>query len=336
MGAICFLFIPRAASAGTEGAAFLEIPVGAEPAAMGSAYAALAVNAYAPVWNPAGLAFSRGIQFAGEHLAYLDSVHDEFASVAVPLGMGRALAGSLQYIGAGDIAGTNSAGISNGNFSTYAAVYSLAYGQKLTDRLGLGFTGKAIQTKIAEAGAHAFAGDFGALYYPFATLGLAFTVTNAGTTLKFIDQPDSLPLSYHAAIAYRPVGAWTLSVQATQMQNGQTSAQSGAEWHPTPLLALRTGYRTDTMAHLSPVAGLSAGLGLQLWDQEFSYAWIPYGALGDTQYFSLLLKFGGDAGLVQFHEMKKSEHAKAGAAPDPEDEQLMEMLNQGRGPEGKP
>ena len=43
------------ASSGTEGASFLDIPVGAEPAALGSAYTALATNAYAPVWNPAGL-----------------------------------------------------------------------------------------------------------------------------------------------------------------------------------------------------------------------------------------------------------------------------------------
>src|SRR5450631_2020075 len=52
--------VPVWASAGTEGASFLDIPVGAGPAALGSAYTALATNAYAPVWNPAGLGMLNG------------------------------------------------------------------------------------------------------------------------------------------------------------------------------------------------------------------------------------------------------------------------------------
>jgi hypothetical protein len=43
------------AASGTKGAAFLDIPVCAGPAALGSAYTALSNDAYAPVWNPAGL-----------------------------------------------------------------------------------------------------------------------------------------------------------------------------------------------------------------------------------------------------------------------------------------
>src|SRR6185437_423325 len=65
-------------SAGTEGASFLDIPVGAGPAAMGSAYTALATNGYAPVWNPSGLARLQDNELAGQHLSYLESIHYEF------------------------------------------------------------------------------------------------------------------------------------------------------------------------------------------------------------------------------------------------------------------
>ena len=41
------------AASGTEGASFLDIPVGAGPAALGAAYTAQANDVYAPVWNPA-------------------------------------------------------------------------------------------------------------------------------------------------------------------------------------------------------------------------------------------------------------------------------------------
>src|ERR1051326_475008 len=72
-------------SVGTEGASFLDIPVGAGPAALGSAYTALANDAYAPVWNPAGLGMLSGNELAGQHTSYLESMHYEFLSFVHPL-----------------------------------------------------------------------------------------------------------------------------------------------------------------------------------------------------------------------------------------------------------
>src|SRR5471030_2720987 len=71
-------------STGTEAASFLDIPVGAGPAALGSAYTALATNAYAPVWNPAGLGLLNGNEVAAQHLSYLESMHYEYLSFVHP------------------------------------------------------------------------------------------------------------------------------------------------------------------------------------------------------------------------------------------------------------
>src|SRR5580704_15756425 len=81
--------VPLWASAGTEGASFLDIPVGAGPASLGSAYTALATNAYAPVWNPAGLGMLNGNEVAAQHLSYLDSMHYEFMSFVHPFDQER-------------------------------------------------------------------------------------------------------------------------------------------------------------------------------------------------------------------------------------------------------
>src|ERR1700761_5306433 len=85
---ISSLLLPAGAhaSVGTEGAAFLDIPVGAGPAALGSAYTALATDAYAPVYNPAGLGFVTAPELSGEHLSYLQSMDYEFGSFVMPLG----------------------------------------------------------------------------------------------------------------------------------------------------------------------------------------------------------------------------------------------------------
>src|ERR1044072_2961467 len=77
---------PLHAAAGTEAAAFLNIPVGAGPAALGSAYTALAEDAYAPVWNPAGLGSLRSSELAGQHVSYLESVSYEYLGFVKPLG----------------------------------------------------------------------------------------------------------------------------------------------------------------------------------------------------------------------------------------------------------
>src|SRR5437773_2736248 len=150
-------------STGTEGASFLDIPVGAGPAAMGSAYTSLATNAYAPVWNPAGLGMLNSNELAGQHLSYLESMHYEYMSFVHPFdksrdsGTQRGLGFSVQYLGSGDIAGTDDTGASIGSFSSYYASYNLAYGQTVTDKLALGVTGKMIRAKIDDVSAGAYA-----------------------------------------------------------------------------------------------------------------------------------------------------------------------------------
>src|SRR6266480_1802799 len=81
--------LPALASSGTEGAAFLDIPVGGGPAALGAAYTALANDAYAPTYNPGGLGFLDSTQFSGQHLSYLDTLNYEYLSFAHPLAIGR-------------------------------------------------------------------------------------------------------------------------------------------------------------------------------------------------------------------------------------------------------
>src|SRR5258706_8326700 len=116
LGAVLSSELPVFASSGTEGASFLDIPVGAGPAAMGSAYTALANDAYAATINPGGLGFLDSTQFAGQHLSYLDSIHYEYLSFGLPLPRasscssaadcpGSGLGGSIQYLGTGDISG---------------------------------------------------------------------------------------------------------------------------------------------------------------------------------------------------------------------------------------
>lgn len=278
-------------SSGTEGASFLDIPVGAGPAALGGAYTAQAEDAYAPNWNPAALGFLPSTQIAGQHLSYLESIRYEYLSFVHPFKEKGGLGFSVQYLTSGDIPKTNLNGDTVGDFSNYYSAYNVAYGLNITKTLCLGTTAKVIRAKLNDTSATAFAADFGSYYRHNDNLALAAVVTNVGTKLKFVDQADSLPLAFRASANYWFNSQWNTAFEVVAPKTGLFSAHMGVEWNPLQVVSLRAGYRTDTTKELSAMAGMSVGLGLHLWGQEFAYAWLPMGDLGNTQYFSLVVRF---------------------------------------------
>ncbi len=300
-----------------------------------SAYSALATDAYAPVWNPSGLGFVKTSQLAGQHLSYLESIHYEHVGFVHPLKPGQALGISAQYLGTGDITGRNFNGDLTGDYSSHYGAYSLAYGRAITDRLALGLTGKWINAKIAEVSANAYAVDLGSLYKATEKLSLAATLTNLGTQLKFLNDGDDLPLAGRFGAAYQ-VNRWSLlTSDVSYRKSGLASWHGGLAWRPLEAVSLRAGYKTDTLKELSALAGVTAGVGIYAWGQELSYAWAPYGDLGDAQYFSLLVRFGAEEekrrNLIQYQSIKshrqvRYSHPAAQESQDIDDVEFQQIL----------
>jgi hypothetical protein len=282
------------AAPGREGAAFLDIPIGGAPSAMGSAYSALATDAYAPVLNPAGLGFVESTQFAGHHISYLETSSYDFASLVHPLKAGRSFGASLQYLGTGDITRRDTTGAATGDFSSHYSAASFGYGQTLTEKLSLGVTGRWINGKIDNVSANSYAGDIGALYRS-KNAQTSLVVANIGNSLKFLNSPDPVPLALHVGEAQFFPHGWTVSAEGVYENTGLLSGRFGSQWQVIPMMALRAGYRTDTLKELSALAGFSTGVGLSMWNTEIAYTWLPYGELGQTHSFSLLWSFGKSA-----------------------------------------
>jgi hypothetical protein len=333
-------FMPTAqrmvfAASGTNGATFLNIPVGAGPAALGGAYSALATNAYAPVWNPAGLAYVSGVELAGQHLSYLQSIYDEYLGLAIPLGpRAGALGVSAQYLGSGNIDGAALDGTPQGSYSSSYGAYTLAYAHKISDNFALGVAGKMLEAKLADVSAQAFAADAGFLYKPWDRVTFGGGLSNAGSKLTFIDQGDPLPLTGKLAVAVEPIKHVLVAAEGDFPKSDSASGHFGVQWKPISFISLRAGYQTAATKELGGLNGFSAGAGLTVLGQEFSYAYVPYGDLGSTQYFSLLLRWGASdearQNMVQEQDIKP--HRQAGHAKekeDPEREQLMQLLNSG-------
>jgi hypothetical protein len=285
------------AASGTDAAAFLDIPIGAAPAALGSAFTARATDAYAPVWNPAGLGFVDGFKFSGTESSYLQGIHYDYLGMATH-GLGL----SVQYLGSGDITSRDEQGNVTGTYSASFAAYSLAYGRKITGSWSVGLTAKAITESISDVSARSYAGDIGTLYRFNDRLSLAAVAANIGPPLTMVSESDPLPLSFRAGFLYKLMSSLDLSLEGVDRRGGPFSGSGGLEWNYDEILLLRFGMDSSHTQGLPGYSALTAGVGIRFWGQEFSLAWLPYGDLGNAFDFSLDLRFGG----ASHQEGKKS------------------------------
>jgi hypothetical protein len=284
-------------ASGTESASFLDIPVGGAPSALGSAYTSQADDVYAPVWNPAGLGFLEGAELTGTHLSYIGPVYYEHAGFVVPLGKDEdsgthnsGFGGAIQYLGTNNIDSRDESGASLGSFTASFAAYSLAYGHKVGENFSVGATAKYITEKILDATANAYAADLGVRYKPDSKLNLGAALANMGTKIKFVDQSDSLPMAGRLGATYQLYPQWDISAEGVYRKTGLMSGGAGVEWRYGDLFTFRGGYNTAHTKELGTMSGITAGVGIFFWGQEFSYAWLPIGDLGMTHYFSLVFR----------------------------------------------
>lgn len=278
------------AATGREGASFLNSPIGAEPTSLGGAYSALAFNAYAPAWNPAGLGRITGAQMAAQYLSPLPSSYNAYLGFAYPFGQTRAIGATLQYLGTNSTESTDISGNTTGDFSSHYGAYGISYGQSITNKFSLGGTGKLIEAQIDDVRAQTFAFDLGALYRATPNLRVAGVVKNVGGGLKFLSQSDPLPTAFHLGGAYKASSHVIVSLEGVYRLTAPASLHTGVEWKPFEQIALRAGYRTNTPPG-QPLAGLNLGIGFNVMGQRLSYAWAPLGNLGETQNLSLLIRF---------------------------------------------
>ena len=110
--------------------------------------------------------------------------------------------------------------------------------------------------------------------------------------MKFLQQGDDLPALYRLGTAYLFPYGITASVEGVHRQSGLDSAGVGLEWMNEKGFSFRAGYDTERTRGLSALAGVTVGLGMNLWGEELAYAWQPTGDLGSAHFISLVLRFG--------------------------------------------
>jgi hypothetical protein len=295
------------ARAGTSGAQFLKLGAGARAGGMADNFAALADDAHAAYYNPAGLNQLRGTQLAGAHTAYFEGMSYEAVNFAVPFGKEgdysrHALAFSLYYLSIGDIERrTGDSTDPIGTFSASDGAYGLTYAHAFNDRISLGATGKYIAQNIDSYDARTFSADAGILYRlnPDGNrpVSLAAVVKNVGGKANgyVTGQGDPLPTGVTLAGACRIFPKrLAVDLEVTKYRDTDLFGGVGAEYiHPFNdgvSGALRAGY-SSVRRENDGLNGVAFGAGLNFYKATFDFAWQPFGTLGDTFRYSLLVRF---------------------------------------------
>ncbi len=268
--------------AGTKGGQFLKIAVGAKPAALGSAFTAVDGDVNSICWNPAGLGNIKQPQASFMHSEWLSGVRYEFAGYAKPLSEGRVIAGSINYLGSGNIEGWKDAD-NRSDFTAGDMALTMGYGRKMNEKMLVGCNVRLIHQRIQDSSATGMAVDIGILRSTRVNgLMIGAALRNLGTKMKFESKADSLPMEISSGIALNLPKLLCVMDVTIPTDNG-LRINAGIGYQLTPRLNLRVGYGSNNdLDH-----GVSAGIGINAEILQFDYAYVPYGDVDNTHRVSV-------------------------------------------------
>ena len=220
VAALLFFSNPSIKAQSDAGAIFLLISPGARAGGMGEAQVAVANDAYASYWNPAGLAFQEGSELAVMHVNWLPSLADdmyyEFLGFRKQFPTLGTLGGHLIYLNLGEQVRMDEYAQYQGTFTSYMMAGAMSYSTQLSPSSSFGMSAKLSYQHLVELGTGSekgkgtsmdFGFDLGYMKKGWLTpqLDMGVTMTNIGPKVSFIDpdQADPQPTNLTFGLAYK-------------------------------------------------------------------------------------------------------------------------------------
>jgi len=280
--------------AGTATAQFLKLGVGAKNSAMGNASVSNICGSDAIYWNPANLYFLDKKTLSFSHTAWFEDINYEWIAFAIPTEKNGTFGFALQYVSYGTIDRINSNVVREGSFSPADTALYLSYAGSYGN-LQFGANLKYINCKI-ENSATAFAVDLGTNWnLPDNKTSVAMAVSNFGTTMKFNNEAEQLPLLFKTGISSYVLQDLLLALDINFPNDNNIYFNLGSEYgiliSDKAELFFRAGYNGRNK-DIPGFNWLNLGFGIAYTDITFDYAFVPYGDIGMVHQFSFGIKFG--------------------------------------------
>lgn len=311
---------------GTSGAQFLKIGVGARAQGMGGAFTALANDASALYWNPAGIARIPNMEMIFSYTDWFTDINHAFFGFVYNSGAMGNIGFSLTSVSMGDMEITTpEEPQGTGNFFNASDIaFGITYARNMTDHFSFGIKLKLIYESIWDMNVTGWAFDIGTIYdIGLGGLKLAMNMANFGGELHYsgagllrqynafpeagnvapvnvyYDTDEfSLPMTFRLGLSYGwdPFGEQINVIECVEFVKTNDRAEAviiGAEAALMDLFFVRVGLNATQEDEREE--GISAGAGIRLnlgdYKGSFDYAFTDFGRLQSIHRFSVGLSF---------------------------------------------
>ncbi len=257
---------------GGYGGAFLQVPIGARPSAMGGAYMAVSDDGAGLLFNPAGASGIRKTLFSSSYrLMDLDRSLS-FVALAIPTAKLSTLAFSWRYAGSGSVEARNTDGDKLGfELSQHNHQFTFLFAKRFENFFSAGLRGSYFHSQFAEMTAFSVSLDVGVMFYisnlfkrdkrekmsiqdikagiVLRNLGAEYRWNNEKYLVKYAtgvlptEQDDQIPLEVAVGGSARFFKRkLLLAADMLGDKESRFAFHGGAEYSISPQLALRGGF----------------------------------------------------------------------------------------------
>jgi len=284
-------FLPQAGTAqqglaGVPGS-YLFRGVGARALGLGGAFSAVANDATATYWNPAGLAAANPVQISFMHdVLFLDTSFD-FLATSIPTKSFGSFGAAFMALSSGGFEQRTALNEVVGEFDTRDMAFLLSWSTELSRRFSVGVNYKLVNQSILSQSGTGHGVD----------LGIKSQLSNylsAGLVLRNLIKPkvtpgestQEFPTQIGAGLAASLLNdQLLLSAEYSKINGwGDPTLHMGAEFRFANQVAVRVGLSDDNATF---------GMGLGLDNLGLGYSNVGSSDLGSSHRFSLNYAFGG-------------------------------------------
>ncbi len=296
--------------AGISTAEFLKIGVGGRATAMGESFIAIANDASALYWNPAGLVQFDQNQLMFSHNQWVVDIYHDFFGGVYHLDATNAVGVSFISLSTKDMPVTTEfAPFGTGEYFGYGDIaFAVSYSRKMTDKFSFGGTVRYIEETLDKLKMRGVMIDLGTYYWTgLGSTRFAVTVSNFGNQLapdgkvvlvgkreKSDWQSFSPPTIFRIGFAFEPYESGdnriTTSIQLNHPNDNSENVVTGFEYSWKDIIFLRGGYKFN-VDEQNYSFGFGANIPLRIAYCTVDYSFSNFERLGNAQRFSIILGF---------------------------------------------
>lgn len=294
--------------AGISTMQFLKIGVGGRAIGMGESFIAIANDATALYWNPAGLVQFYDHQLVFSHTEWVADIKHEFAGYVHHLSDVSAVGISFTSLHMDDMKVTTELmPFRTGEYFSFGDVaIGLSYAHKFTEQFSFGFTIKYARETLDKLYMDGFLVDLGTYYWTgLGTSRFSVSVTNFGgdmapkgevtllngkklTEFQSFSPPTMFRIGFAVEPIYDEAHKLTTSIQINHPNDNSENLVLGLEYSWQNLFFLRGGYKLNVdEQRFAFGAGVKAPVSFA--NLSFDYAYSSFTRLGSTHRFSIIL-----------------------------------------------